>query len=301
MRQSRGMRRRAVALALAASLLVLAACSGGDGDGGSDGAAAESTATTTREDRLYILVTNGEGTGSAGLAPLVDALFTQPGVSVGVAAPDSPLVPPPALAPGQVPTVTFTTTPTGYPAVAVAADSADTVRAALSGELDGMPDDLGTPDLVVAGVNTGQLIGSLAEFSSNVPAARAAAAEGIPALVVAQGVDTEPPEYTAGAAEAVAWLDEHRDAIVAGDEPAQVTLLNVPSCATGEHRGVVEVPIAADDAGRSLALVDCASTAEDPADDVAAFTTGYATLSVLPTADGPAPAGGDATTTTAGG
>ena len=54
--------------------------------------------------------------------------------------------------------------------------------------------------------------------------------------------------------------------------------INVPTCPTGEVRGLVEVPTATDAGGRDVNAVDCESTATDPVDDVAAFTTGFATI-----------------------
>lgn len=303
MGETRSWRRAAGVLALVVTLAGITACGGGDGGGGdgdAEGAEPPDTTSTTgagtaaSDGRLYVLVTNGEGIASPGLSALVEALYQQPDTTVGVVAPDTTNpVPPAPLAEGAVPTVTFAATADGYPGIVLAADAADTVSSAVTQTLDGMPPDQGTPQLVVTGINTGQLIGPLAEFSNNVPAAQAAAAADVPALVVAQGVDENPPEYTAGVNQALAWIDDHREALLSGEQAAQVTLLNVPSCAVGEVRGVVEVPVAADAAGRDLALVDCTSTAEGPVDDVAAFTTGFATLSVL------APA--DATTATSGG
>lgn len=272
----------ALVLALAAS-----ACGGGgDGDDGNDEGASATTTAPVADDELYVLITNSEGIASPGLDALAQSAFRQPQTNTAVVAPNVEAVVPPApLAEGQVPAVLFAPTLSGVPGIVVAADGADTVRAAVAGTLDGLPEGETTPDLVLAGINTGQLIGSLADFSSNVPAAQAAADAGVPALVIAQGVDESPPEYAAGVAQALAWIDDHRAALLAGDEPAQVTLLNVPSCVVGEVRGVVEVPVATDDAGRDLAAVDCTSTLEGPTDDVAAFTTGYATLSVLPAPD----------------
>lgn len=282
--------RRAGALLLAATVLVAVgagACSGGGDDDaggtGSSGATAGPTTTAARDDVLSVVVVNTEGIAAPGLDALVQALYMRPDTTAGAMAPAADQ-PQPAAAPasGEPPAVTFAPTAGGLPGVVVAADAATAVTEAVAGRIDGLPDEI--PDLVIAGINTGQLVGSLAHFSANVPAAEAAAAAGVPALVVAQGVDESPPEYAAGVEQTLAWLEDHRDALVAGDEPAAVTLLNVPSCAAAAVRGVVEVPVAADDAGRNLNQVDCTSTAEAPADDVAAFTTGYATLSVLDTA-----------------
>ena len=175
-------------------------------------------------------------------------------------------------------------------------DATTAVQAAIAGTLPGLPPDAGTPELVITGMNSGQLIGSLADFSADVPPAQAAAAEGLPALVVAQGVDTTPPEFATGGLQTQAWVTDHHDALVAGDLPASVSILSVPSCVAGDPRGLVEVPIAADDAGRSLNAVDCASAATDPADDIDAFNAGYATLTELTATD---PAAGATTTTAA--
>lgn len=282
--------RAAVLLGALALVLGATACSGDDGDDGGGDASADTTVPAGADGDLYVLITNSEGIAAQSLDVLVESVFRQPGTTTAVVVPNvEAAVPPAPLTDGQVPSVLFAPTASGFPGVVVAADPADTVRSAVAGTIDGLPEGQTTPDLVIAGINTGQLIGSLADFSSNVPAAQAAVDAGIPALVVAQGVDEAVPEYAAGAAQALAWIDDHRATLLAGDEPAQVTLLNVPSCAAGQVRGVVEVPVAADDAGRSLAVVDCTSTAEDPVDDVAAFTTGYATLSVLPAADASTP------------
>lgn len=284
-------RRAAKAVVLFVALALVAgatACSGDNdgGGGGGDDASADTTAPTAADGDLYVLITNSEGILAPSLDVLVESVFREPATTTAVVVPDVALpVPPLPLADGQVPTVSYTPTASGFPGIVAAADPSDTVRSAIAGTIGGLPEGETAPDLVIAGINTGQLIGSLADFSSNVPAAQAAVDAGIPALVVAQGVDEAVPEYATGAAQALAWIDEHRAALIAGDEPAQVTLLNVPSCAAGGVRGLVEVPVAADDAGRSLAIVDCASSADDPVDDVAAFTTGFATLSVLPAVD----------------
>ncbi len=76
------------------------------------------------------------------------------------------------------------------------------------------------------------------------------------------------------------WIAEARAALAAGEADVEVTSINVPSCAEGEVRGLEEVPPATD--GEAIAEQDCASTLEDPADDVEAFNTGFATLTVLP-------------------
>lgn len=275
---------RAVAALVCVAALVLAACSG-DGDEGGDGGDA-STATTGAgapdDGRLYIVVASAEGITSPGLDALVQALYPLPETVIAVVAPDTSLpFPPEPPADGSPPPSTFASTAGGYPGIVVQGDTTTAVEAALAGTLPGLPADAGTPELVVTGINAGQLIGSLADFSADVPPAQAAAAGGVPALVVAQGVDTNPPEYATGALQAQAWVTDHHDTLAAGDDPASVSILSVPSCVNGDPRGVLEVPIAADDAGRSLNAVDCASAATDPVDDIDAFNAGYATLTQL--------------------
>jgi 5'-nucleotidase len=140
------------------------------------------------------------------------------------------------------------------------------------------------PHVVVSGVNQGQNLGPVLAVSGTVGAARTAVRRGIPGVAVSAGLG-EPPEYAAGVDEAIRWLKEHRKALVKDVDPTEVVNINVPTCTTGEIRGLVEVPAAA--TGDALAAVDCTSTLEDPADDLIAFTNGFATLSEVPP-DGPA-------------
>jgi hypothetical protein len=64
-----------------------------------------------------------------------------------------------------------------------------------------------------------------------------------------------------------------------------VANLNVPTCVTGTVRGEVMVPVASTTNGINIFVVDCTSTVEDPADDVVAFTNGFASLSELNVVD----------------
>lgn len=280
---------RAVAALAVVVLVALTACGGGGDDGDGDGGSADAATTTTAapdDGRLYIVVASAEGIASPGLDALVQSLYQLPSTVLAVVAPDLTLpFPPPPPADGSAPPATFQNTLSGYPGIVVQGDTTTAVQAAIAGTLPGLPTDAGTPELVVTGMNSGQLIGSLADFSADVPPAQAAAAEGIPSLVVAQGVDVDPPEYVTGAAQTAAWVTDHHDALSAHQEPASTSILSVPSCVAGDPRGLVEVPIAADDAGRSLNAVDCASAATDPADDIDAFNAGYATLTVLAPTD----------------
>src|SRR5262249_5605457 len=86
--------------------------------------------------------------------------------------------------------------------------------------------------------------------------------------------------YEVGAGLAVAWVDEHLAALLAGEAPVEVASINIPSCADGEPEELVEVPVATE--GDALAEPDCTSDLTDPADDAEALTNGSSPLSVVP-------------------
>jgi 5'-nucleotidase len=228
---------------------------------------------------LTIVVTNDDGFGAEGIDALVRGLEKLPDVEVEVVAPATD-----RTATGGQSTegdigYEDAETRSGHPAVAVDGFPADTITVALD-ELDL------EPDLVMSGINAGQNLGPVVDVSGTVGAARAAARRGIPALAISQGIG-DGFDYPQGVDYALDWLADHRDEIRAdgddGDDgPAVVTSLNVPSCSTGEARGVVEVPPA--DAGTPEAVVpqDCTVTGPAPDSDVAGFNDGYATLSTLP-------------------
>ena len=281
--------RRVPAVLLVVTLLVLAACGGDDDD--ESGAAssstttteadAEDTTTTTAEpaEALEILVTNDDGYAAPGIDAIVEALRQEPDVKVTVVAPASE----------QSGTGGSTTdgdlvqrdveTASGYPAVAVEGFPADSVRVAL--------DELGVqPHLVVSGINSIQNIGPLTEISGTVGAALAAGRAGIPALAVSQGT-ADVPDYPEGVRWALEWVRDNRARLL-GEEPVlpdtvTVANLNIPTCATGEVRGLVEVPVATETNDRDIVTVDCLSSATDPVDDIDGFVNGFVTLSELPT------------------
>lgn len=279
MEAARGARRAAAAVA--AALLLAAGCGGEDGspDGAADGSdstttvVASTTAAPVVDEDLRILVTNDDGVGAEGIDTLVVALEGIDGVEVTVVAPatqqsgtggkatEGPLTSAPAKTVG------------GHEATAVDGFPSDTIRVAI--------DDLGLePDLVIAGINEGQNVGPLVEISGTVGAARAAARRGVPALAVSQGAG-QPFDYEQGAELVVRWLEEHRDALAAGEQTADVVVnLNVPSCDTGELRGTLEVALATDLDAFTQAS-DCTSTAEGLTDDVAALANGFATITEL--------------------
>ena len=108
--------------------------------------------------------------------------------------------------------------------------------------------------------------------SGTVGAARVAARNGIRALAVSQG-SGDPPDYPASARRAVAWVKQHRAAILAGRGKAAPDLvgvdnLNVPTCTSGAVRGLVRVPVSAGEAEHARLHVD---RALHPVDDVAGF------------------------------
>lgn len=265
-----------VGVGLLAAALV--AC-GGDDDDSDD---AEPTTTTTAPvEPLRILVSNDDGVGGQGISDLVDGLATLDDVTVTVVAPKddksgtgSQTTPPPLVA-AEAKLLG------GADAVAVEGFPADSVQYALDSVLEE------TPHLVVSGINAGQNLGPVAEqISGTVGAARKAASNGIPALAVSQGFGAEF-DYATGVQLTLDWIEEHRDALLAGDVPADtVANLNVPSCATGEVRGVIEVPTATDVGTRDFIATpaNCASTAEDPRDDIDAYLNGFAPLAEVPAA-----------------
>jgi 5'-nucleotidase len=271
---------RLVALALAAAVAV-AACGGGDDEEPSIPQSGERETTTTQattttsapaagdEGALQIVVTNDDGVAAAGIDALVTALTAVDGVEVTVVAPADQRSGTGGSATEGPLTRTEQALASGYAAAAVDGFPADTIRVAF--------DDLGLqPDLVISGINEGQNLGPLVDVSGTVGAARAALRRGVPALAVSQGIGTTY-DYEVAAQLIVDWLEENRDALAAGDFPADMVLnLNVPSCEAGEVRGTLEVDSAT--TGDAAAAQDCTATAEGFTDDVTAFTNGFATL-----------------------
>jgi 5'-nucleotidase len=274
-----------VGAGIAVALLLLAGC-GSSGSksststsaapGGAGGAATETTETTIRS-TLKVLVTNDDGYSAAGIDAVVEGLRALPDTEVTVVAPlanqsgsggkttDGPLA------------VTDVKTASGYPAKAVDGYPADTIIWAI----DQHGIDF-TPDLVVSGINFGQNVGPLVDISGTVGAARAAAARNIPALASSQGLG-DPPAYPTGVTRVVDWVSEHRASLLDGSAVIAKLLenLNIPTCPTGANRGVVDVPVATDIAGRDVTKSDCSSTATNPVDDVDAFIEGFVPLSTL--------------------
>jgi 5'-nucleotidase len=235
----------------------------------------ETTTTAAAVEPLTILVSNDDGYQAAGIAALVEALEAQPDVEVVVVAPDGNR----SGSGGQTSegfTATDVTMPDGHAAVAVSGFPADAVAHGL--------DVLGVDaDLVFTGTNEGQNLGPFVDISGTVGAARVAAQRGIPAVAVSTGLGTPAPDHAAAAAAAIEWFVEHR-ADLEGATEDKVVNINAPTCAVGEVRDVVEVTSSTEPSGPSslTADVDCSGTGPTPADDVAAFNAGFATITLVP-------------------
>ena len=270
---------RALAVVLVTVALGLTAgCSGSGSPATPTGPA--SAPQTPATGGLTVLVTNDDGVSAPGIDALVTKLRTLPGVSVHVVAPaENQSGTGGRTTAGQVQHET-TTTASGYPAESVNGYPADTVRVAL--------DDLGLrPVLVVSGANKGQNVGSIANISGTVGAARAAAQRGIPAIAVSTGLPGDRGEYDFTVAadlavgEAQKQLDRIRATPNASSDTATIANLNVPSCDAGKVRGLLELPAETTPDPRSLDPSDCTSTAP-PSTEVASFVDGFAVLTRIP-------------------
>lgn len=277
------MRVRHVGAVLSVSLAVLAGAVGCSSEDSEDSTATSTTAaaeetTTTAPEVLTILVSNDDGYGAPGIDAVVRALDELPDTEIVVVAPAEN-----QSGSGSNTTeggleVTEVETASGFPVTAVAGFPADAVNWALDGGI------AVTPDLVVSGINSGQNLGAVGDqLSGTVGAARAAAAAGIPAVATSTAFN-DAVDYDLAAEYVVAWVEENREALLAGELAGDEVLLqglNIPHCAVGEIRGVIEVPMSAESDG-AIADQDCTSTLEDPADDITAFNNGFVSLSDLP-------------------
>ncbi|MBM3674618.1 MAG: survival protein SurE [Actinobacteria bacterium] len=275
---------RALAL-LTLGALVLSACSS-DGDDDAKGSSTTTVPGPKGTAPLEILVTNDDGYAAEGIDTMVEALRTLPDVKVTVVAPaENKSGSGETTTPGTL-TATEQETKSGYPATAVNGFPADTINYALENVYTD-----GKPDLVVSGINQGQNLGPITDISGTVGAAKTAATQGIVAVATSQGL-ADVPDYPASAALVKEWIEDHRQAIARGKLEPTVLNFNAPTCAAGlKIRGLKQVPLAVDGAG-AVDPADCASTATDVTDDIAAFLAGFATLTEL-TAEG-----ADVTTTT---
>ncbi len=228
-----------------------------------------SAAKAKKPAAITVLVTNDDGVGAPGIDTLVEALRTQKNTKVVVVAPDSNK----SGSGGQTTPGTLTTaaakTASGYDATAVTGFPADTITAAL--------DQLGVkPNVVLSGINAGQNLGGVVDLSGTVGAARAAAARGIPALAVSQGLG-DAPQYDNAAKLALAWLAAHRTGLAKKPKTAPRTIdsINVPNCPTGKPRGL-KLTVTASTQEGAISDVDCSSAVTDVTNDIAGFNAGYA-------------------------
>jgi 5'-nucleotidase len=230
---------------------------------------------------IRVLVTNDDGYSAEGLDMVVEALraVDQPVFDVTVVAPLTEQSGQGGSSSEGPVNATQVTTLSGYPATAVEGFPADTVRWALDqGGIDFIP------DFVIAGTNEGQNLGPFIDLSGTVGAARAAAVRNIPAIAISTGFASF--DHESAIKVLLRYLAGNLDTFLAHEEGAPVDAvisINVPSCSDGEVRGLVDVPLGTDLQGFDYAAdVDCTNTAENPADDVEAFFTGFAAVSPTP-------------------
>ncbi len=276
------MQRRTPALVLAALCLgTLAACgSSGGSDASSDTTAPKADETTTTAPveavPLMILVSNDDGVEGEGIDALAQGLAAMDDVKVFVVAPLTDQTGQGGKETERELAVTDVKLGSGFTARAVDGYPADSVRVAV--------DELGIdPDLLITGINAGQNLGPALDISGTVGAARAGVARGIPALATSQG--TPEFDYASAVPLIVEWVETHRNELMTGDVPVEVTNLNIPSCSEGEIRGTVEVDAElTGDLVASLGAQDCTSTEPEEAltTDVEAFLNGFATFSTIP-------------------
>jgi 5'-nucleotidase len=239
-------------------------------------AACSSSGHSAQKSTLQVVVTNDDGYRAPGIATISSALASLPGVHVVVVAPATNQSGSGGKTTTGVLKITKAETANGMPAYSVAGTPADTIRAAL--------DELHLhPQLVVSGSNLGQNLGPALDLSGTIGAARAAVADGIPAVAVSSGLG-DPVRYSAAVPFVTQWVEQNRADLLGGRAKVQVVSFDVPSCSAGNVRGLVEVPpdLRTGDLGKSLEPSKCTSTASPGSDDVTAFTVGFATESVVP-------------------
>jgi len=240
--------------------------------------------TGERAGTLRILVSNDDGIGAPGIDALVVGLRALPATEVVIAAPATNQSGVGEKRSATLPAASPATTASGVAGTAVAGTPADAVTWALDG---GMPT---RPHVVVSGVNFGQNVGPSIAISGTVGAARTAAKRGIPAVAVSQGLDQrleDPLDYRVAVGRAIAWVEEHRAALLAQPatqtdpadiDPATVDNINVPTCRGAEPRGRKDVPVAADTTnGGLLDPAVCDTAVTSPVDDIQALNNGWIT------------------------
>ncbi|HAS11471.1 MAG TPA: hypothetical protein DCS55_13305 [Acidimicrobiaceae bacterium] len=200
---------------------------------------------------LTVLLTHAGDAADPGLDAAAAALAQRPDIRVAVVAAGTP-------SDGAV-------TMSGFPVAVLDTSDGDLVAAAVVAT--GI-----APDLVVVGIDR------TSELGGAEPIAAAAAAAGVPALVVRVEGGAQA-DHAAAAMQLLEVLDLELDALL--DEPAAVHRLTVPSCRSGSLRGRLVVRAASESA--PLPASECTSADRSvPVDEPAAVGAGYAALSRLP-------------------
>ena len=231
-----------------------------------------------------ILVTNDDGYAAAGIDTLVESLYGLTNVSVQVVAPfanqsgssDQITKKPFILSASNI------VTASGKPGTAISNTDLSPPRNGSGSPADAVLYGLRvmnlSPDIVLSGINQGQNIGPLSNFSGTVGAARTARRNGVPALATSQGGFTPPNDYPTGAAATLALLEEWRLGRTV-NTTSSVLSTNIPTCAVGSNRGSVNTIVAAElKAGQSYTTQDCASTQTTIRDDIDAFNFGFISI-----------------------
>lgn len=285
---------------LAILVLLLAACSSGDdgadagdraaaateepvegpGEAGGEEPGSEGAEEESEEARtLRILVSNDDGYDAEGIDVLVEGLLTLDDVDLVVYAPEDQQSGTGGRMTNGLVDVRDAELLSGHPVRAVDGFPSDSVRMAM--------DEEGVEvDLVVTGINEGQNLGWIMDLSGTVGAARAAVTRGVPALATSQGFGELT--YHDAIPFILEWIEDRRETLLDGTEPVEVTNLNVPSCSTGELRGLLEAEPAdedaAEDAGGPFGEVDCESevSEDELINDVAGFNNGFAVIGPVP-------------------
>ena len=263
--------------------VALVGCSSSNGGGGTGGAGGQGGAGGAPTGPLRILVTNDDGVGAPGIDAVVEALRVDPDNDIVVSAPAENRSGSGDMTSSPPLQATMTTTASGFPASAVDGFPADSVLYALENLYPDEP-----PHVVLSGINEGQNVGNvgglLSQISGTVGAAKTAACSRVPALATSQG-DGDVVDYPSGVMEVVAWVEDNRAALLAGEiELDDITSINIPSCDAGAIRGRLEVPLATENPNGILLTgpQDCESTVEDVPNDVEAFFNGYTTVTLVP-------------------
>lgn len=247
----------------------------------SPAASAAAQDTTVAPRRLRILLTNDDGFQAPGLRALAESLFTIADITV---------VAPYEQQSGTGHGISFRdpinvydfTDSFGIPWYAVNARPATVVRVALFSLLDSLP------DLVIAGINTGDNVGTNAWVSGTMAAAREAALWGLPALGFSVNLTgPDPYNFSAG------WARQIVEQLQAEERLHAPLLLNVNLQAT-EPVGIKVAPMSlatglqsydrrTSPAGQEYVWAEWIAPEDDPVEgtDLYWYARGYVTITPL--------------------